>query len=322
MITIDGLEPTYSLFPNNEYNMTLSDSLVDKINGMQQLLNQVMIDWKFESTDDVFKLGMLLSAMEQTKADNVVIELGYLPYSRMDRHDENVVNPFSLEILINMLPVFNRTEYSRTTYIFNSIHNEEVVKTLMNKKIDKVGHELLSYFISVPYEIELAKSYLQESDKTIVVFPDSGSIKRYKKYVDFTDDGFFKFKNSKEKIPYVFGKKERDFETHKINGYNLYRENGSQFSHTNIYTNAIVIDDISSYGGTFIKIIDLLEKAKITDVNFAFGNVEDSIFKGDLLSKESLTSVYTTNGLVRERNNANVMIKNVYYWKEENKNET
>lgn len=306
MITIEGLEPTYSLFPNNEYNMTLSRYLIDKV---EQAVTPKVI-WRFDSTDEVFKLGMLLSSLEMTDIENVEIHLGYLPYSRMDRHDPDNVNPFSLEVFINMLPAFKN---GKTTYVLNSVHNEEVTEKLLNDVFHDKPYQM-NFVINKPLELKPFDTTTQQDENDIViVLPDKGSIKRYEKYIDF-DKSFATIKSTGVKFNYLYGGKVRNFDTHEITGYELYDSHGNvfdgmvtdEFSEINT---AFIIDDISSYGGTFIKIIDILNEKGIDKTVLLVGNIEDSVFKGELLGHKSLECVLTFDGLTHHTTNGKVLIK-------------
>lgn len=310
MITINEFEPSYSLFPNNEYNMTLSDTIINMVNKECK----ANISWTFNSTDEVFKLGMLLSALETTGVKEVKITVGYLPYSRMDRHNDTVVNPFSLRVLIDMLPIYREHENGLTIYEFNSVHNEKVTRELLDERFG--NKPTVSYTINTPLEITELSRLAQGANliHKLIVFPDKGSIERYKKYLHFEDKWVSTLDGSR--LNYVYGEKVRNFKTHKIEGYQLVEPTGGPFGNHfenddyHYYEDAVIIDDVVSYGGTFIKIIDILEEQGINNVELITGNVEDAIYRGDLLEKETLKKVTTFNGLTIRKSYGKLSVLN------------
>lgn len=313
MITINGLEPSFSKFPNNEYNVTLSDSI---LNGSLLSTFEAHIDWNFEETDELFKLGMLLSTLEVTDVVDVYINVNYVPYSRMDRHDEKKPNPVSMQIFVDMLPEFRN---GFTYYTFQSVHNPIEMEKMLESRFGTNGFPV-GYEIAKPRELVKMEEIInrgQDLHHTLFIFPDKGSIARYKEYVAFkqtgmigrADDVDLLIDNSFAQLPnhkrfrYAYGEKKRDFVTHKITGYELMQANGETFDFfedDSDYYSAVIIDDVVSFGGTFIKILDeLATSSDIKDVTLIAGNVEDSMFRGDLLQHKLLKKVITFEGLTK-----------------------
>lgn len=315
MITINGLEPSYSLFPNNEYNVILSSSILKSLEGPAEIV------WNFEKTDELFKLGMLLSTLEVTDVVIAHVTINYLPYSRMDRHDSANPNPLSLQVLVNMLPEFKN---GLVHYKFESVHNPKALKTFLDERFG-INNFNVTYTIEKPRELNKLEELITKQDNeqhhTLVIFPDKGSIERYKKYIQFknisgekdilVENSYGEFSDG-TRFVYAYGEKKRDFETHKIYGYELLQANGDTFDYVDTdFDSAIIVDDVVSFGGTFIKILDELQStSQIKDVTLIAGNIEDSIFRGDLLLHPMLTKVITYPGLTNHSSSAKVVVNN------------
>ena len=313
MITINGLEPSYSLFPNNEYNLVLSPSILKSLKGPAEIV------WNFEQTDELFKLGMLLSTLEVTDTNIAHVLINYLPYSRMDRHDSTNPNPLSLQVLVNMLPEFKN---GLVHYTFESVHNPKALKTFLDGRFG-INNFNVTYTIEKPRELDKLEEVIKKQDSerhhTLVIFPDKGSIERYKGYIKFknpseekgilVENSYGEFSDGTH-FMYAYGEKKRDFETHKIYGYELLQANGNTFDYVDTdFDSAVIVDDVVSFGGTFIKILNELESTnKIKNVTLIAGNIEDSIFRGDLLTHPMLTQVLTYPGLTKHTSSVKVVV--------------
>lgn len=124
-----------------------------------------------------------------------------------------------------------------------------------------------------------------------IMYPDQGAYKRYK----FED------------IPSVLGVKRRDPDTGWISEYRLLDtiEEGS---------NVVIVDDISSYGGTFIHGGNSLKKAGANNIYLAVGHCESSILEGKIFDEDSpITKVFTTNSIIDISNASDRLhISNIY----------
>ncbi len=102
-----------------------------------------------------------------------------------------------------------------------------------------------------------------------VCFPDHGAKTRY----DWDESG----KTS-------WGEKERDFLTGEIKGLKLIGECGK---------NVLIIDDICSRGGTFVRIAKLLKEKGTNRIGLLVSYVENTIFKGEIF--DYVDVIYTNN---------------------------
>lgn len=295
MITINGMEPSFSKFPNNEINMTLSKAIVSSLE--HNMLSKATIAWSFDDTDELFKLGMLMDVVSDFNLKTLNVNVLYLPYSRMDRKEPGVHNPFSLSVLIGMLPNYGAES---VWYNFYNVHNQKAVEDILNNTDLHVTFKLPYEIQTTPDEME----YLIDSpdSNVLVVLPDKGAKARYENFIQGD-----KIKLSNLDFDYVVGNKKRNFVTHKILSYDLLDTSGNVLEQDTLekYDAAIVIDDVVSYGGTFISLLDELKDNGINYASIITGNVEDSLWKGELLEHPILGSVYTTDGLTHHTSDGN-----------------
>jgi len=132
-----------------------------------------------------------------------------------------------------------------------------------------------------------------ESDDYLM-FPDTGASKRYSK---------MKVKNV------LIGNKTRDFETGKIKGFSLIGERFSQGK------TAIIVDDLSSYGGTFIHSAKRLRAEGFEKVYLLVAHAENSIFEISPWSTtdeqlfDFVDKVFTTDTLLANHTSEDKILK-------------
>lgn len=300
MITVNNFEPSFSVFPNGEFNVTLSKSVIKTLEkGVAD------IKWHFNGNEELLKLGILVSALEP-HVYRINVNGGYLPYSRMDRYEKGKYNPFSLRTFINMLPIPEDTNVT-ITYSYSDVHNVPVAEELFSSR-ERVN-ENFSFLISGVNIIYQAKSYLTKFKKTLVVLPDKGSLTRY---YNFVNDGKMPI-NGLVDAYVAMGYKKRDFDTHEITDFGITKlTDNSPIDREYIesFDKIIIIDDVVSYGNTFINLIDYLGNLGANNIDLFAGNVEDALWRGDLLGNKYLGKVYTTNYLTNHNQDDKVKIIN------------
>jgi ribose-phosphate pyrophosphokinase len=114
-----------------------------------------------------------------------------------------------------------------------------------------------------------------------LVFPDAGASKRYSSLKGFHT---------------LVGHKHRDFETGEIKSLDIIG------SFNKVGKKAIIVDDLSSYGGTFVKTSEALKSRGIEEIYLLVAHAENSIFKGKLF--ENINKVFTTDSILTEQNNS------------------
>lgn len=300
MITVNNLEPSFSVFPNGEFNIALSKTVIKTLeNGVAE------INWHFNGNDELLKLGILVSALEP-HVYKINVNGGYLPYSRMDRYEKGKYNPFSLRTFINMLPIPADANVS-ITYSYSDVHNVPVAEELFVMRAhDNVNFSFLISGVNIIYQ---AKSYLDKFEKTLVVLPDKGSLTRYSHFID---DGKMPI-NGVVDAEVAMGYKKRDFDTHEITDFGITKLTDNSpidREYVESFDKIIIIDDVVSYGNTFINLIDYLGNLGANTIDLFSGNVEDALWRGDLLGNKYLGKVYTTNYLTNHNQDDKVIIIN------------
>jgi ribose-phosphate pyrophosphokinase len=209
---------------------------------------------------------------------DVALFITYMPYSRMDRSEN--YSPLTLKYVIKFI---NSLNFMQTVVVEP---HSDVTSALINNCTPRyINFEL----------IEKVKEMVGfDGDKDFLAFPDAGSDKRYSK---------MKARNI------LIGHKHRDFETGKILGLDLVGNT--------LYTydrKAIIVDDLSSYGGTFVHMSKRLRGEGIKEVYLLVAHAENSVFKGkfkDNPDDENETEktlfdyvdrVFTTDSLLTEHN--------------------
>jgi ribose-phosphate pyrophosphokinase len=117
-----------------------------------------------------------------------------------------------------------------------------------------------------------------------IVFPDAGAGKRYSKIL----------------APNIIvGNKKRDFTNGKILGLELIGNIDAYYG-----KKAIIVDDLTSYGTTFVQTSKALKEKGIEEVYLLVAHTEPNAFKphpatGDLLL-EHINRLYTTDSIINE----------------------
>lgn len=220
------------------------------------------ISFKYENDGDLIKLLILRHYLENLLVPTPNLLIYYMPYSRMDR----VINggAFTLGYIADML---NGLEFNKIEVV--EPHSDVTPAVLYRSKSLYVNYDLLPKVIE---EVGF------NPDEHYIVFPDGGAQKRY----------------SQMKYPNVLvGNKVRNTSTGEIVGLEI---TGRM---TEYGTKAIIVDDLSSYGGTFLKTAKALkEKYLIKEIYLLVAHAENSIFKGELFKSGLIDKVFTTNTIL------------------------
>lgn len=270
MITINGLEPTFATFPDGEVNVKFQPSLEQTLQA-----GTARVNFKFQSNDEILKLGLIINLLETYDGvTGVHVNVPFMPYSRMDRHEAGYHNPFSLAVVLNILKGYGENARFPVVYETSDVHNKVVFTELT------AGGDNVTFVNSIPVKGHVqafAKDNQLNVDDILVVFPDKGAKARYDT-VDFTD------------MPTpIVGSKTRDFDTHAITGYTLEAPIPEHVKHI------VILDDVVSYGGTFIKLIKAIRDKTDLPISIITSHAENALWRGDLLAEG--VPVYTTHSL-------------------------
>lgn len=302
MIIVNGVLPNISHFPNGETNLTLSDNLPNIYNRFGY---DIEIVWKFESDQEfmwIRQLSSYLKGMNNGEYANARIKcsIPYFPYERMDRYSKGTNNSFTVIEAVDMLP--KDWEY----YILEP-HSKVLMGALSSDHL-KYHITYFNDFKEATYSDFDPLSY----SSTLYVFPDKGSVNRYAETNLSFDTPARNLKIALDNgAKVVVGSKTRDFDTGKIKSYDITHElKSNKDSNEPIiklvdledidyskFNKVIVIDDLASYGGTFMllknELSKLLDKDKVQWI-LRVAHLELSAYKSGLLNEYQ---VHTTDSI-------------------------
>lgn len=263
MIFLNGVNITTSTFPNGELNLLAIEEAINS----KEIYERNHFVMKYEDDKDLMALYFAKKHVDTRNKGISILSLAYMPYSRMDR-TETVDTPFMLKIVCDFI---------------NELDFQEV---FVHEPHSKVTVNLLNNVVAIYDNVDLIKSVKQQEGFNptydYIVFPDKGAMERYK--------GKIQSENM------LFGKKKRDFDTGEIQGLEL--EGNTNKIHK--YATAIICDDLSSYGGTFVRVSEELRKLGFYRVVLLVCHAENSIFKGKLF--DHIDKVYATDSILTEHN--------------------
>lgn len=222
------------------------------------------VTFKYENDSDLIKLMFIKKHIDNThKGHPNHLVIAYMPYSRMDRSEND--SPFTLKYVTEFI---NGLDFDSVTVV--EPHSDVTCALLDRAKPNYINFKL----------VEQVKEMVEFDDEIdYLIFPDNGASKRYSK---------MKAKNV------LVGHKNRNFQTGEIQSLDLIG------SHTN-GKKAIIVDDLSSYGGTFVRTAEELHKIGVEKVYLLVAHAENSIFKGKLF--DYVMKVFTTDTMLTEQGN-------------------
>lgn len=238
------------------------------------VLNDVL--FKYESDTDLIHLMLVKRFLDEATDKKSTLNISYMPYSRMDRRMGTDV--FTLKYVCDFI---NSLNFS-VVYVHES--HSDVSLALLNNSVGLEDGAHL--FEVVSHEVDFDK------EKDFVFYPDAGAQKRYSK---------LGVKNE------LVGFKKRNTETGRIDSLQVVGEidPGSK---------VIILDDLSSYGGTFMMSAEKLKELGAGDIFLAVTHCEESIFKGKIPESDLIKKVFTTDSIINESQHEKVKIITSVGW--------
>lgn len=276
MITLNKQVVEFITFPNNEHRLDLDESLLNDNNKVL---------WKYENDSSIFELLLFNSSMRQLGATYELV-IAYMPYSRMDRVEKQST-AFSLKALTELLLLQLTNVMSIKVFDPHS----KVTLELLGKSTIEVSELEYSLADDVLANVDLEKSW--------VVFPDKGAAARY----------------NYEKYPNVIiCDKTRDFATGRIIDLvaHVHKHNSLLENQVEGQFNVYIIDDLCSFGGTFVRAIDASLKAINSlpnETHLIVSHSEDSIYNGQVF--EVFDKVTTTDSLLTNFANEQLTVRHL-----------
>lgn len=225
-------------------------------------LSDVLITFKYENDSDLIKLLFVKRYLDELDSvTDIFLDIYYMPYSRMDRSENG--SPFTLQYISEFINSMNFTSIA-------------IVEPHSDVTIDLVNDSFPEYI-----NFYLIKDVMEEinfdTQEDYIMFPDAGAAKRYEKML---------FPNI------LIGEKVRNFDTGKIESLDIIG---------NIETKpnkVLIIDDLSSYGGTFAMSANKLRELGFNEVYLLVAHAENNVFKGSLF--DHIDKLFTTDSILSD----------------------
>lgn len=274
MITVNGIEIVRKTFPDG------SLCLLDLNNSLLYPKKNYEIVWLYEGDYEIFMLICIVKHLRSKMYNNASFNLTmpYVVNSRLDRtHSDNEV--FTLKYFAEII---NDLKFNKVVIVDpHSIVSEALIDNVCVLRPSNI----------ISNVIDTMRSLNEFKRELVIYFPDDGAYKRYKDMPCFKD------------FNCIYGKKERDWETGKILGIEIYDKNGSKLTNELENCDVLMVDDIISYGGTLAYSADKLKEMGATHISAYATHVENSVLdeeKGTLLKRykdKIIDTVYTTNSI-------------------------
>lgn len=221
---------------------------------------EVTIHWLFENNEELLVLYMLTKHLRANYSiKKMILLMPYIINSRMDRVNYPEAEIFTLKYTCDMI---NDMKFD-AIYVMHP-HSNVSMALLNNCFLDK------SYLYMIDGLVKTLKpDYLY--------YPDEGCKKQMEKLLTY---------------PYIFGRKHRNWENGQITGIEVVT-NGADLKDKKI----LMIDDICSYGGTFLKSLEILKQMGADECNIYVTHCENSVLDGDLIKSDLFERIYTTNSI-------------------------
>lgn len=222
-----------------------------------------VIDWRFQNNEELVALYFLTNHLRDSGAKNIELRMWYIPNARQDRvkKSEDIFTLKYFAKFINSLK-------------FNKVRVLDPHSSVSEALIDRI--EVMS-----PAELikEVYDKIYTDGEEMLMFYPDEGAMKRYSGLIS---------------APYAFGIKERDWDTGKIKGLSVaVFDSGQSIDGKTV----LIVDDISSRGGTFYHSAKKLKELGAAKVFLYVTHCENTILESEVLTSGLIDKVYTTDSL-------------------------
>lgn len=223
----------------------------------------VIITWNYQNEHEYMLLYYIVNHLRDHCPDQkIYLFMPYIPNARFDRvkQEKEVLTLKWFAQFINDLHFYR---------VIVADPHSNVAKALINN--------LYLYNIKQTIKDAIDEAvYVDNLDYVTLVAPDEGAVKRY----DLADWG----------EPYLFGAKERDWDTRALKSYNLIGDLSLIKNH-----NVFIIDDIFSSGGTLRLAAEELKKKGALNIYAWATHTENS----PLINIKPVKRLYTTDSIYR-----------------------
>lgn len=219
-------------------------------------MNTSRITWCYDSDDELFTLACIVDELRShDPLVQIILTMPYIPNARQDRYVSGRL--FTLKTFAKIINSMN-------FYQVKVLDPHSDVSTAL---IDRVKN-----MDTIDYKLKRMAVDCASKDTIEVqaMYPDAGAAKKY----HAADEN-------------IVGVKHRN-EEGRIDSYSLYgiKENTKS---------VLIVDDICSYGGTFVSAAKELRKHGVENVYLCVSHCENNILKGEVF--DYIDGVFTTDSI-------------------------
>lgn len=263
MIKINGKEISTSHFPDGtlliKENPNSYISIFDFINSVKK----ITFTWLFENNEELVTLIFLTQHFRSHGFKEIHLEMPYIPNARQDRV-KNTEDVFTLKYFAQ---VINWLGFETVTVLDP---HSSVSEALIDRLVVKTPQNIVSKVIDILLQNDNAAPL-------VMFYPDEGAMKRY---------------SNMFAMPYAFGIKKRDWSSGAIKGLDV-----SGMTDKIAGNRILIVDDISSRGGTFYHSAKKLKELGAAEIYLYVSHCENTILDGEVLTSGLIDRVYTTNSI-------------------------
>lgn len=216
--------------------------------------------WTFENNEELIALMYLTRHLQSHGISNIKLVMPYIPNARQDRvkKDEDV---FTLKYFAEII---NSLNYTSVRVL--DPHSNVSEALIDNIIVDSPKRNILKVIDKI------------KSDRNLIMFyPDEGAMKRYSGMIDRA---------------FAFGIKKRDWSSGEIQGLEV-----SGMTEHIAGSDVLIVDDISSRGGTFFFSAKALKALGAENIYLYISHCENTILEGPVIDSGLITKIYTTNSI-------------------------
>lgn len=219
------------------------------------------ITWLYEdSNEEIVELYYLVKHLQEHGITDITLNLPYIVNARQDRVKSND-EVFTLKYFADLINFLNFTKvrvFDPHSPVSTALINHVEIEMPVMEMIDVLNHH----------------------SQAIVAFTDEGGYKRYHSYFQ---------------VPFIFGIKERNWETQQIESLQI-----AGAKHMIAGHDIIICDDIVSRGSTLYLMAKTLKEMGANKIYAWISHCENTILGSSLLDVPNLIEkIYTTNSIWR-----------------------
>ncbi|MFG6368010.1 MAG: ribose-phosphate pyrophosphokinase [Lachnospiraceae bacterium] len=270
MIRINNKKIVINHFPDG--TLLLKETF-ENTTELEQRDTEIEIKWNYENNEELLAIYFLTRHLQEAGWHRIILNMPYIPNARQDR----VKNPEDVFTLKYFAELIN-------SLAFTEIRVLDAHSNVSLALFDRVKQYTPQQYI----ERVIAEIEQSTGKKPLMFYPDEGAEKRYSSMVA---------------LPYCFGLKQRDWSTGEITGLSAAGEIGRIAG-----SDVLIVDDICSYGGTFIRSAETLTALGAKNLYLFVSHCEDSALKGKLCTCGYFKRIYTTDSIFRKEENSSITV--------------